>query len=241
MTLCSLVKSGLKSDLLSQLKAHAGKFHFRSFLKSRSGESLIEVLVAFFVIASTSAASLVVVTQSANSSRSVENRFMAQHLAEEGLEAFVNLRDTNWIKFHDKNCWDAKLDQDACDKNAGEKLLPENGEAFFKVVLEPFEMRWSIESVPDELDLKKKLDKVTQTKSFEPYGLYKIKDDPVKKGMLFGFSGGSPPNADDPKFYRMLKLSRPYSQKEITATVKVEWISSGEIKEITLSDTYTNY
>lgn len=209
--------------------------------KSPRGESLVEILVAFFVIATTSTASLVVVTQSANSSRSVENRFMAQHIAEEGLEAFVHLRDTNWIKFHDKNCWDAKLDQEACSENGGEKLLPQSGTAFYKIVLEPNNMSWSIEKVDNELNLTKKIDTTPKKPFYEPYGLYEIKNDPVKNDMLFGFSGINPPNADDPKFYRMLKLQILDSKKSIQATVKVQWIATGEIREISLSKIFTNY
>lgn len=206
------------------------------------GESLVEILVAFFVIATTSTASLVVVSQSANSSRSVENRFMAQHIAEEGLEAFVHLRDTNWIKFHDKNCWDAKLDQEACDENGGEKLLPQNGAAFYKIILEPNDMRWSIEKVDNELDLTKKIATTQQKPFFEPYGLYEIKNDSVKNGMLFGFNGDQTPNADDPKFYRMLKLEiLNDNKKSIKATVKVQWIATGEVREISLGKIFTNY
>ena len=160
----------------------------RHTLRFRPAESMLEVIVALFMIASASTASLVMVSQSRNASNISENKTEAIELAEDALESFVMLRNTNWMKFPEKSCWDAVLEEVACDKNAGEHLLSETGPTYVKVILNPLEMRTEFETVGYLLDLVN--DK--NPNDMKPYGLFERTEEP-NKGFLVAYKGNAQP------------------------------------------------
>jgi type II secretory pathway pseudopilin PulG len=74
---------------------------------SKKGETLLEVLIALTIITVASAAAGSAIMSAVQGLSLSKNYLIAQNLADEGLEAVKNIRDTNWMKFPiDKDtCW----------------------------------------------------------------------------------------------------------------------------------------
>jgi type II secretory pathway pseudopilin PulG len=64
----------------------------------QSGQTLIETLVAAFVLTMGISAALGLATYSLHATSNVKQRIIAIGLAREGIEAVKNMRDTNWLQ-----------------------------------------------------------------------------------------------------------------------------------------------
>lgn len=87
----------------------------------RSGQTLIETLVAIFILVMGVTAAVGLAIYSFNSSTGITKQIIATGLAREGIEAVKNMRDTNWLQQTtiDTNCYNysgATLDA-KCYKN----------------------------------------------------------------------------------------------------------------------------
>src|SRR5258708_8211428 len=72
-----------------------------------SGESLIETMVAIFILVMGISAAVGLATYTFSSSTSITKQIVATGLAREGLEALRNMRDTNWLTSTlSSNCYD---------------------------------------------------------------------------------------------------------------------------------------
>lgn len=81
---------------------------------NQSGQTLIETLVAVFMLVMGVSASLGLAIYALNSSRSVSKQIIASGLAREGIEAVKDMRDTNWLQQNpiNNNCFNyLTLDQ----------------------------------------------------------------------------------------------------------------------------------
>ncbi len=67
------------------------------FRKKEKGITLIEVIVATFILLVAIVGSFLAFTQIIVATSSVSDRFVAAYLAQEGVEVIRNIRDTNWI------------------------------------------------------------------------------------------------------------------------------------------------
>lgn len=67
------------------------------FLRPKSGFTLIEVIISMAVLAVSFAAISGLLFYSIRANTANINRFMAYNLAQEGLEAIRNMRDSNWL------------------------------------------------------------------------------------------------------------------------------------------------
>lgn len=65
---------------------------------NQSGQTLIETLVAAFVLTMGISAALGLATYALNATSSIKQRVIAAGLAREGIEAVKNMRDTNWLR-----------------------------------------------------------------------------------------------------------------------------------------------
>jgi type II secretory pathway pseudopilin PulG len=78
--------------------------------KNKTGETLVEVIIALFIITigTGAATSLIVNAMQANSFN--KDNLVANVLAKEGIEVLRTIRDSNWLKFSfDKDkCWNVK-------------------------------------------------------------------------------------------------------------------------------------
>jgi type II secretory pathway pseudopilin PulG len=65
---------------------------------SQAGQTLIETVVAIFIMVMGITSALGLAIYSLNASRNVSNQIIAVGLAREGIEAIKNMRDTNWLR-----------------------------------------------------------------------------------------------------------------------------------------------
>lgn len=66
-------------------------------LEIKKGFTIIEVIVAIFVIVTGFVGVLSLVTQTVSSATYSKDKLIAAYLAQEGIEIVRNIRDTNWI------------------------------------------------------------------------------------------------------------------------------------------------
>lgn len=75
-------------------------FNFKDYT---SGQTLIETVIAIFVILVGVAGALILVFSSTRAGVTAKNRIVAANLAREGIEVVRNIRDTNWLEGRDFN------------------------------------------------------------------------------------------------------------------------------------------
>lgn len=71
---------------------------YSSVPRSSAGQTLIETMVAAFILVMGITAALGLANYSLSASGSISKQLVGMGLAREGLEAFKNMRDTNWLR-----------------------------------------------------------------------------------------------------------------------------------------------
>jgi len=61
--------------------------------------TLMEIIISVAIITTVIVASISLISSSVSAIRSNQNKIIAVHLAQEGIEIVKNIRDTNWILF----------------------------------------------------------------------------------------------------------------------------------------------
>lgn len=69
-----------------------------NFKNNNSGFTIIEVILAIFIITATVTGSFVLIQQTLNFSSLNQSKLVAYYLSQEGLELTRNIRDNNWLK-----------------------------------------------------------------------------------------------------------------------------------------------
>jgi len=88
------------------------KIKLYKLIKSeRGGFTLVEVLVALFLLFIIISASSALVSKALSSVQSTKAKFIASYLTQEGIEIVRNIRDGNWVS---QNSWDNSLSADQC-------------------------------------------------------------------------------------------------------------------------------
>lgn len=70
----------------------------KKLIKQQGGQTLIETLVAAFILTMGITAALALATYSLRATTNIKQRIVAIGLAREGIEAVKNMRDTNWLR-----------------------------------------------------------------------------------------------------------------------------------------------
>lgn len=80
---------------------------FKKLSQKNSGQSLIETMVAIFILVMGITSAVGLASFSLNNSTSIAKQIVATGLAREGVEAVKNMRDTNWLQQTtiDPNCY----------------------------------------------------------------------------------------------------------------------------------------
>lgn len=81
-------------------------------LPNQKGQSLLELLIALFMLVASLTTTVVLIVNSINASRESSNRLIATSLAREGIEIVRNIRDSNWAD-PASPAWDDGLNSDA--------------------------------------------------------------------------------------------------------------------------------
>jgi hypothetical protein len=217
--------------------------------RRRPAETLIEVIMAIFVVALGSAAATSLVISALQTNAITRDNLLALNLATEGAEAMRNIRDSNWIKYaYDKQkCWNMNAEAAEC-KDAE---VINNGN--FSLTLDTATMKWSLSNaIADPLDLNnpvyagtnlyyqlayKDLDEDVNSDDIgtavDDQDIYVSKDDPDSGALS--------------KFYRMINISYPVggppptSAQEMTVTSLVQWKDRGQVHEVRIVTELTNY
>lgn len=205
-----------------------------NFTKIRSGFLLVEALISIgilIMVASTGITLLVLAQRAINFNA---NSLEASWLAQEGVNSFRGLRDSNWLRYsYDKgNCWD--IAEGPC-----------NGA---RIQTGTYRLETSLTELPvltgttQPVDLSDGVDLED-----EEYLLYYQDLDPatdydgdgeIDNDLQFVGHGGG---VKASKFFREFDVNKLISTNEIEAVVNVHWLEGSSPKKISLPVTITNY
>jgi type II secretory pathway pseudopilin PulG len=207
------------------------------------GETLLEVIMSIFIVATGSAAATTLIVSAIQANGFSRDNLIALNLAAEGIEAVRNIRDTNWLKFgFDKeNCWNMMPGKIAC---ADPDLIAEGA---YTVDLDTSAMAWLLSGVPSQPVLDLDAGSPTNNNYYQlwfintngdaiPHDLYVSKNiPPAQLGLI----------NDATKFYRMVQISYNGIAKdtadEMNVTSTVQWKTQQAVHNIVLSSKLTNY
>lgn len=84
--------------------------------KNKKATSIVEAMVIMLIVVSWVTWMYSIYNESIKLSNSTENKIQAIQIAKQWIEAFTNIRDTNWIIFPSdyKNCWNTMNYNPAC-------------------------------------------------------------------------------------------------------------------------------
>ncbi len=215
--------------------------------QKKSGESLIEVIMAIFVIGvgSTVATTLIVTALQANVFS--RDSLQAVNLASEGIEAVRSIRDSNWIKFSSNKeiCWNSSPDPlKPCkaDNNTGLNTNPISaGNYSVDLDSQAATWTWGLSDLGNALDLD--LGEAPNA-NYQLYLIYpsgsSVTDDPIYvSNHIADFSSSKTPT----KFFRMVQISYDTgpTDQEMKVVSTVQWKTGGVKHEIVLQTYLTNY
>lgn len=210
----------------------------------RGAETLVEVVMAIFVVALGSATATSLIVSAVQSNAFSRDNLIALNLAVEGVEAVRNIRDSNWLKFsYDKpNCWNMSPGNDVCDDAS---LIAEGN---YTVDLDIATMQWKL-SVPQLLQNVLDLNNgAPMTNEF--YHLKYLDLDGLGDDHDLYVSGTITPAlpadiGDDSKFYRMVTVDYngvpAETANNMTVTSLVQWNAQGLAHQVVLQTKLFNY
>jgi len=83
---------------------------FLSGIKNGAGFTLLELIMAIFVLAVVTTTSFTLIQQSIASASQARSKLIAAYLGQEGIEIVKNIRSTNWLTpGNTRNDWDDKI------------------------------------------------------------------------------------------------------------------------------------
>ena len=214
----------------------------------RPAETIVEVIIAIFVVALGSASATTLVVDALRSNGLSRDNLIAMNLAVEGIEAVRNIRDGNWLKFnYDRaHCWNMKPGETACDPGA---LIPGTN---FVPYFNPTNMAWYLNPASSTaLDLNGAPAAMAQymlviadaDKDVNSDGIG-ISDDDLDLYTTASGLTAQMKKVSDSKFFRMVTISYPTStpatDQEMTVTSIVQWKDSN-VHQIKIMTKLTNY
>lgn len=216
--------------------------------KQRPAESLVEVILALFVVSVGAGAATVLIVSSIRANSFSKDNLVALNLAVEGVEAIRNIRDTNWVKFaYDKeNCWYMKPEMGSTNSctNAGNKIA----DGYYTIDLNPENYSWGLNMVPSG----SKLDLSTNSTANDDYRLHFLdinNTDGLDDHDIYvsenTHTSALPPvtPGEESKFYRMVtvEMNDPAKNDAMTVTSLVQWRDGSAVHKVQFSSTLTNY
>lgn len=210
-------------------------------LTVRRGESLVETLIAVFVLALAATGSLALILTAMWTTEKIEDRVIATNLAREGLEAVRVIRDTNWLVEGDRRGrWNCIGDEDCTARMKVAKKYVVDFDEDFKWRL------YEVGDVNDNLDLAD-----AGTNLVNDY-LLVLKEQDGGKFYTHNLGGGGlscldgeEPSCEVSQFYRWVEFEKVEDEDEdvLRATVRVEWIDpvTDRVLNVTLVTYLTDF
>lgn len=84
-------------------------FQIINLPKKNKGFTLVEVLVALFILFTVISATTALVNSALGTIQNSKAKFIASGLAQEGMEIVRNIRDTNWLRYDQGVLWNQGL------------------------------------------------------------------------------------------------------------------------------------
>lgn len=210
--------------------------HIRQFVK-RKAESLVEVIIAIFVVSlGASVATGLIVTSLQSNSFSRDN-LIALNLVEEGIEAMRAIRDTNWLKYgYDKEgCWNLLPSAPACPAASPNEVI---SDGYYTVELDA-NNSWILQKYeqPLALDQANATNDNYQLKVVTRNGAFFYAHNTLPPPSQFVEAANHPHNG---RFYRMLQVSNATAESMNIRAI-VFWRAQGTVHNISLESQLTNY
>jgi len=225
----------------------------------KKSESLVEVIMAIFIVAMGSAVATSLIIAALQSNAFSRDNLIALNLAVEGIEAMREIRDANWLRFsYDKTgCWNMRPEVTDCQSVSAEPIAEADGATSGYTVdldLTPNLYSWSI---PDP-GITPKLDLSTAGDD-EAYRLFYYDIDTAVNSDGDGDADDdhdllATPGIDVPisaaqtdasRFYRMVTvdypLDDPVTDQEMDVISTVQWTSQSVKHQVVLTTKLTNY
>ncbi len=201
----------------------------------RRGETLLEVLIALFVLGTTSAAATFLIIQSSRASLDIQKQFQARYLAREVFEHLKMVRNTNWIRFGDKSCWDIDFQEKNCSKQSPNIMVDLGQTKKFGLVSgKAGDMYTQLKEVTGNIDEFQQCEQFTISEK-SAYAVYRHEVKDEYEGIMYS-PDPLPPAEQRPMFCRKIELVK-VDHDAIKAAVTVSWKSSNQLfsrKENTL-------
>lgn len=221
--------------------AFLNNFCRASWGKRRRGETLLEVLIAIFVLGTTSAAATFLILQSSRASLDIQKQFQARYLAREVFEHLKMVRNTNWIRFGDKSCWDITLQEKDCSKQNPKRMVdPKEKANFGLVTAKPGDLGFRLERQEGDKDGQI----FESCKQFNPadksyYAVYRHEVPGEYQGVMYS-TDTVVPSDQSPMFCRKITLENKHADA-IKVDVEIAWKTSGQIHSSKYSSYLINY
>jgi type II secretory pathway pseudopilin PulG len=224
--------TGLKLKKFRNMPYPAKQRTLWSFLRA---ESLVEVIIAIFVVglgAAVATSLIVTALQSNNFSR---DSLIALNLAEEGLEAVRSVRDTNWLKygFDKESCWNllpgktCVANPPATDRISGNYAVELDNNYIWQ--LHPKTQILDLENATPLLNDAYKLKVVNRDGAF----FYTPNENSTYSEVTA--------NPQTGRFYRMVQVNNSTDPGSMDVKSTVQWIAQGKAHTIFLDTKLTNY
>lgn len=218
----------------------------RHFLRSTTGETLLEVLIALIVIVVGAFGSVKLLAYASVNVQITKERIIATNLAREGIEAMRVVRDTNWLRYagERRNCWN-NFDPSPADLRHGlENCYTDNDDKVqhqqsYIVDMSMSDYRFRLTPVGTHLSLAGGESDTDAT--------YRLRIDPTTK--LYTHTVGTPS-----AYYRevyvehlddsgtsLTTAATPTDANVMRVTSRVAWINRGVVRDVTLSTILTDY
>jgi type II secretory pathway pseudopilin PulG len=214
-------------------------------LINQRGETIMEVLLALFIIATISTAIAGSVVMSLGNTALNRDRLIAEGLAREGFEAVTNIRDTNWLRFSEdpENCWNVDPTVELCDPNDPDQVIPPDN---YTVTLNVETLGWEMTSIGDALDLDRgdaaNVDYVLYVVDRDLDNDTNDDGDFVNDRDLYTHDDFGA--VETSKFYRMVTIQCDdgtcQDDQRMTVTSIVQWFHGARTNQVVTSDILAN-
>jgi type II secretory pathway pseudopilin PulG len=212
----------------------------KPILKSRRGETLVEVFVAIIILVVGALSAVKLLGLASINNQLTKERVIATNLAREGLEAVRNIRDTNWLRFGGERrlCWnnaDFSDPVECKDDNVdGATDTPITHAANYTVKFNAVTFRWELAVAAGELDLAGGIDAAYRLQT-DATGLYN--HDATGTNTIYFREIYTEYLNDD----QSLATIDKEKANILRVTSKVEWMDRGIISDVTLTTILTDY
>jgi len=225
----------------------------------KKGESLVEVIIAIFVVALGSGVATSLIVSALQANEFSRDNLVALNLAVEGVEAIRAIRDANWVKFsyNKPGCWNMRPEVQDCAASGAKLIAAGNYTA--DLVLESNKYGWAMPSTsivtPLNLDTASGNDPyqlgyydIDTGVDSDQSGANKNHDILATKGISIPMNAAS---SGDSKYYRMINISYDSGVpcdpatgancEEMTITSTVQWRSQATTHQVVITTKLTDY